>query len=294
MLKKLFKLGLWGLGLLGLLILFSIAKRIYEKSEREKYLATLQHTASAQVQVLTDTVYIDYLNEKRTLRVYLPKKYEEDSISYPVLYFFDAGSLFDEKVLKGPEWQLDEVLDSISNIGGQEAIVIGIDNSEDRMTEYKPYPSLVYPDEKEISGDKHAEWVSTDLKAWVDSSYRTKPEPEHNAIGGASLGGIMAYYTLMKFPEKFGKAFVFSPSFWVNEKIFDIHKELDSLSALKIYMNVGEEEGNMVTNAEKMRNILLQDGMSGDQIKLEIFPDLGHEHMTWRKGFKAAYPWILE
>jgi len=225
------------------------------------------------------------------LRIYLPPNYETDSLSYPVIYFYDADALFDEKVLEGPEWQLDEVLDSVSALGGLEAIVIGIDNSQDRMREYMPYTNEDFPN---TSGDKHAEWVATDLKKWVDENYRTKPEPEHNAIGGASLGGIMSYYTMMKFPEKFGRAFVFSPSFWVNEKIFSVHQELDSLSEVKIYMNVGEEEGSMVVNAKKMRDILLSEGLTKDQLKFDIFPGLGHEHMTWRKGFRAAYPWILE
>lgn len=292
--RKLFILFLIGVGLFLLLILFGIGKRMYENYQHKQYVAGLSHTASDQVQVLKDTAYIDYLDQKRSLRIYLPPNYESDTISYPVIYFYDADALFDDKVLEGPEWQLDEVLDSISKLGGQEAIVIGIDNSEDRMTEYKPYPSEDYPDDKEISGDKHAEWLATDLKNWVDKTYRTKTEPAYNAIGGASLGGIMSYYTLMKYPEKFGRAFVFSPSFWVNEKIFSIHQETDSLSAMKIYMNVGEEEGSMVRNAKKMRDILLSQGMKEEQIKFDIFPGLGHEHETWREGFKAAYPWILE
>jgi hypothetical protein len=34
--------------------------------------------------------------------------------------------------------------------------------------------------------------------------------------------------------------------------------------------------------------------MTEDNLRIDIIPDEGHWHMTWRKGFKLAYPWIVE
>ena len=148
---------------------------------------------------------------------------------------------------------------------------------------------------KEVTGDKHAEWIATDLKAWVDSTYRTKPEPEYTTIGGASLGGLMAYYMIMTFPETFQNAIVFSPSLWVNEKVFSLHEQVNDFNNLKIYLNIGDQEGGyMVPNAKQLNSILQNQGMGASQLQFDIEKNAGHEQLTWRKGFKKAYPWIVQ
>ena len=116
-----------GLLLLLIAIYFSVLKfQDYREAQaRKAWVATLQHSASPNVQILKDTIEIDYLGEKRTLSIYLPSNYEKDSLHYPVIYFCDGQSLFDQKILEGDEWQ-DEVIDSIANMGGQQAIVVGI------------------------------------------------------------------------------------------------------------------------------------------------------------------------
>ena len=42
-----------------------------------------------------------------------------------------------------------------------------------------------------------------------------------------------------------------------------------------------------------MEERLIKDGMPKENIKVDIEGKLGHEHMTWQKGFKNAYPWIV-
>lgn len=277
------------------MVIFGLSKKAYEIYQRKQYLASLTDTASPNVQTLKDTAYIDYLDARRTLWVYLPPGYEQDTTRYPVIYFMDGNALFSDVVLEGPEWQVDEVMDSVAAKGGPKAIVIGIDNSEERMTEYKPFLSPIFPEEKEVTGDQHAEWIASDLKAWVDRTYRTKPEAEYTTIGGASLGGIMAYYMVTTFPDVFGNAIVFSPSFWVNEKVFELHKQVPDLNTLKIYMNVGEDEyDSMINNAKKVYDILTTAGVNPHNLRFDIEKNEGHSHSNWRKGFKKAYPWIVE
>jgi len=270
-------------------------KQFFHHLEKKKYIAGLTMTASPNVHVLKDTISIDYLNENRTLRIYLPPDYHEDTLRYPVVYFLDGNSLFDDMVLKGPEWQLDEVMDSLSLIGGKVSIVVGIDNSEKRYSEYKPFKSTQEDEGQANSGDQHAERIATQLKTWVDSTYRTKPEANNTVIGGASLGGLMSYYIIASYPEIFGRALVFSPSLWVNKKVFDLHTKIRDLSKLKIYINIGEDEdGSMVPNAKKLSKLLLKDGMPEQNLKFEIMENMGHWHPTWRAGFKSSYPWIME
>lgn len=284
----------------GIIVLFLggtyIYDRIVESIEQKKHkewVAGLTHTSSENVQILPDTIMVDYLGKKRTLGIYLPKGYETDSISYPVVYFLDGQSLFDMKIKEGLEWQIDEILDSLGIMGGAQAIVVGIYNTDDRLTEYKPWTSPHLPKEKVVTGDKHAEWVATDVKKWVDENYRTIQKPEATVIGGASLAGLMSYYMTMTYPEVFGRAIVFSPSFWVNDRVYDLHKNVD-LSEKRIYFDAGELETPTVESIEKMRKILLEAGMPDENIRLDIEEGLGHRHPTWIKGSRKVFPWIIE
>ncbi|MEL7532333.1 MAG: alpha/beta hydrolase-fold protein [Bacteroidota bacterium] len=277
---------------------FFVYKTINDRIEEQKYrewVASLEHTASPNVQILPDTILIDYLNEKRSLAIYLPTGYADDSVDYPVIYFLDGQSPFDQKIQEGQEWEIDEVIDSLALLGQEQAIVVGIYNSEARMTEYKPFPSTRwYSDRSGTTGDQHAEWIATDLKSWIDARYRTKKDPQSTIIAGASLGGLMSYYMLNKFPEVFGRAIVFSPSYWVNELVYSLHESNPKIKEQKIYFNAGELETPTVESIEKMHQILLDYGVPAANMKLDVETELGHWHMTWNAGFKKAYPWIVQ
>jgi len=291
--KLIFRILLSVLILLGILLAVKTYKEYQEEQARKAYVAGLVHTASPNVQILKDTIMVNYLGTKRTLSIYLPADYAKDTIAYPVIYFMDGQSLFNEKILEGNEWQIDEVLDSLATIGGQQAIIVGVYNADDRRTEYKPFLSPHVPSEKKVSGDKHAEWIATNLKKWMDARYRTKPEPASTIIGGASLGGLMAYYMVTTYPEVYGGAIVFSPSFWVHDKVYELHQQVADFSTKRIYLNAGELETPTVESIEKMANILRKQGMNDNNLKVDVEKEEGHWHMTWRKGFKKAFPWIL-
>lgn len=262
---------------------------------RKAYSENLQETASPQVMHWQDTVYIDYLDQKRSLFVYFPPGYESDTTNrYSVFYMLDGEAMFDDMEIAGPEWQVDEVLNEDAANGGKGAIVIGIPSLENRSVEYKPFVDPKNREEKEVEGDQFAEWLATDLKGWVDSSFRTSLEPSQNIIGGASLGGLMAYYILMTYPDRFGAALSLSPSFWVNKKVWMLHEGVD-VQKLKIYFNVGSKEGGeMKRNTKKMYQKLLKAGMPEQNLRFEHIKGGYHWHMTWRKGFRSAYPWIVE
>jgi len=286
---------------LGAILLVVVGYNIYktisnriEAKKHQEWVQTLRPTASKNVHILTDTITIDYLNEKRTLALYLPENYAMDTVDYPVIYFMDGQSLFDQKIQEGTEWQLDEVLDSVQQLGQASSIVVGIYNSEDRLREYTPFSSTRWYSHKRVSGDQHADWIVKKVKPWIDARYRTKKEAQSTIIGGASLGGLMSYYMLMEYPDVFGGAIVFSPSFWVNEIVYTLHEKNKSLAQQKIYFNAGQLETPTVESVEKMRDILLSYGMPKENIKLDIEEGEGHWHITWRKGFKKVYPWIID
>ena len=62
----------------------------------------------------------------------------------------------------------------------------------------------------------------------------------------------------------------------------------------KIYFNAGQLETPTVDGVHKMQEILLESGMPEENIIVDIEEGEGHWHMTWKKGFKKVYPWIVQ
>ena len=52
------------------------------------------------------------------------------------------------------------------------------------------------------------------VKPYVNSHYRTKPEPQYTGIAGFSFGGIASFYLAYRHPETFGMAGCMSSSMW--------------------------------------------------------------------------------
>lgn len=262
----------------------------------EEFLLTAEPTNAPNAVRLKDVVTADYLGETKDVDIFLPKGYaDNDSIHYPVLYFYDGDNLFDHIIGEGSEWEVDEVINRVDSAGGPGCIVVGIQSGPNRSAEYKPYPSDQVKEDGEVFGKQHAEWYARGLKSWVDENYRTKPEPEFTGIGGCSLGGLMAHYSLMTYPDVYGLGIIFSPSLWVDEEqslaLVDEHPDLGKT---RIFLNSGKLEWPIVESSERLRDRLLEAGLPKDQLYFDIEPDEGHWHATWRKGFAKAYPWILE
>lgn len=176
---------------LGVIVAWNLYGQYQDFKKRKAYLENLTDTASPTVSVLRDSMMIGYQNDKRTLHIYVPPEYEQDSAArYPVIYLMDGESAFNDLENQSPEWQVDEVINAASAQGKPTAIVIGINQAEDRDAEYTPF---VNKDNPNAHGDKFTEWVTTDLKTWVDTHYRTRPEARWTTIGGVSRSGMMAY-----------------------------------------------------------------------------------------------------
>jgi len=284
MLKKIFLFLLPGT----LIFAFWGAYRFYgqyqEKKYRDSFYQNLVDTSSPTVTVLRDSILVGYRNEKKTIHIYVPPEYEKDTTSkYPVN---DLENM-------GPEWQIDEVINSASANQKPTAIVIGINDAEDQDAEYTPF---VNKDNPEAHGEAYAKWVANDLKHWVDENYRTDTSTSATTIGGISRSGMMAYYMLMAHPETFGNAVIQSPAMWVDyDRLMAMELSAQEIAEKKIFVSVGEYEGStMIPAAEAIYEKFKALGLKEDALKYELIPNEGHWHVTWRKSFALAYPWLME
>lgn len=251
-------------------------------------LAHSQSTASAQVS--TFILEVPGLHDEKKIWIYLPQAYSHSEKAYPVIYMHDAQNLFDSETSYVGEWFVDEYLDSISD---NSAIIIGIEHGNEKRTdELTPFPNEKYGGGK---GDVYLNFIINTLKPYIDTTYHTLRNPKHTSIFGSSLGGLLSFYALIKYPETFGNAGIFSPSFWFSNRIFDFVTESDISPDSRFYFLAGSEESeNMVPDQNKMVDLLLKNGVSKNNLKSIIIEGGEHKEALWRDNFPEAYQWLIK
>lgn len=244
-----------------------------------------QSTASAQVSTFTiDALQLGY---PKKIWIYLPKNYEASTEKYPVVYMHDAQNLFDAKTSYVGEWNVDETLDSLH----AKTIVVGIEHGNDkRIDELTPYKNEKYGGGK---ADTYLDFIVKTLKPEIDKKYRTKTGTKNTTIMGSSLGGLVSFYAVLKYPDTFGKAGVFSPSFWFTKDIFELAQKTKKIKA-KIYFLCGDsEDENVVADMQQMEAIVSQkNGNCKKRLSETIVKGGKHNEKLWRENFAKAYLWL--
>lgn len=261
---------------------------------KDKFPSTSKHhTMSPNVTIIDTDFVIPQLHRTRRLWAYLPPDYKTSGKRYPVLYMQDGQNLFDEATSAYGEWGVDEILDSLFQKGYPDIIVIGIDNGGDkRITEYDPYDNQKYG---KGEGKKYATFLVNTLKPFIDKHFRTLPNRQNTGIAGSSMGGLISFYTWLKYPNVFGKAGIFSPSFWIAPDIKnDIH--INSLQKTdQLFFIAGDAESQtMVQDMKEVYNELLQQGMPSTNMQLKVVHDAQHSETYWHEEFPGVFLWLFD
>ena len=254
--------------------------------------APMASTAQPNVHLLPTPFRIPGLDRERTVRIYLPPGYEHSRQRYPVLYMHDGQNLFDDATSYAGEWGVDETLNALAKSHGLRIIVVGIDHGgTERIHELNPWDD---PEFGKGEGGPYMEFVVNVLKPWVDQHYRTRPEARHTAIMGSSMGGLMSSYALSRYPQVFGSAGVFSPSYWLAPQLFAYAQAHPPARTARIYFYAGgSEETNMVPNMKRMVAVLGQAGLPARNLVVEVNPVGRHNEAAWRAEFRRAVMWLL-
>jgi predicted alpha/beta superfamily hydrolase len=248
-----------------------------------------KHTASANVKIIDTAFLIPQLDRKRRISIYLPPGYNASHKKYPVMYMQDGQNIFDEFTAYAGEWAVDECLDILIKKGAPPCIVVGIDNGPERMQEYNPYE---YEQFGKGEGDLYVDFLVKTLKPFIDGHYRTMPSQNNTTIAGSSMGGLIAYYAALKYPDVFGNAGVFSPSFIIADSIKDFTVSNSNKLTGKLFFYIGEkEEESNVKRVNEIVQILGEN--SSALIYYTIDPDSSHNEQAWRKWFGSFYKWIM-
>jgi predicted alpha/beta superfamily hydrolase len=256
-----------------------------------------KHTASGNVQILSEVFEMPLLHKQRHLWIYLPPGYEKSKTRYPVMYMHDGQNVFDEYYAPFGEWGVDECLDSLITQGKPGCIIVAIENGQmDRMSEYNPF-EFTWKGEKDTvtfppKANEYLNDIIETVKPFIDKRYRTLSSKENTIITGSSMGGLISYYAAIKYPDIFGKAGIFSPAFWTASGIDSLTDASGSNMKGKYFFYMGGKEGG--TYIEDMKRIREKVGANSSALIYSVIdPEAEHKEKYWRKWFAEFYNWIM-
>ena len=245
-----------------------------------------------RIHVIHEAFEIPELIRTRRVAALLPHDYYDTDKRYPVLYLQDGQNLFDDYAPYG-SWGVDKRLAQLAGRGMGDLIVIAIDHADsERISEFTPsfQTTLGRGD-----GRKYVRFLAETLKPYVDTHFRTRPEPAHTGIGGSSLGGLISIYAGILYPAVYEKLMIFSPSLWVTPQIPFSLMRLTHQYHGKIYLYGGAAESKtMVPNMERFqREILKQPGATRLDVRLAVDPFGQHNEARWGSEFPLAIEWLF-
>jgi len=253
-------------------------------------------TASAQV-VKIEQFAMPPLNRTRRIWLWLPAQYAQTTDRYPVLYMHDGQNLFDESTAFAGEWEVDETLDQREAQGQSLAIVVGIENGGSyRTSEYAPWAWNYQGTAIAGEGDEYLDFVKDYLKPYIDSAYRTRPEPEFTGIMGSSMGALISSYAGARDATVFGKIGLFSPAYWLNPSIYTyVQQAGTSAVAQRFYLIAGqlEGQGSVAADVQQMVQSLTGAGHASSQVFSQIHVDGQHSEWYWAREFGPAFDWLF-
>lgn len=159
-------------------------------------------------------VRMNYYNSEitgkvRNCWVYTPPSYDTDrERRYPVLYLqHGAGENETGWTFQG---KINHIVDNLIANGACEELIIVMNNG------------YAFPKEiKEASEGRTtiSDVIATECVPFIDKKYRTIADRHHRAMAGLSMGGGQTQQTVMKYPEIFGSAGIFSMFFSLGDKV---------------------------------------------------------------------------
>ncbi len=257
------------------------------------YKQNRQHTVVGNL-LMTNGIWSPQLNNHRDLLVWLPYSYDGQR-RYPVVYMQDGYNLFDAHTSFAGEWAVDETMTTLAD-EGLEAIVVGIPNTTQRMFEYSPYPDPRFR-MSDSGGDRYVKFIMETIKPIIDADFMSHSYSWATGIAGSSMGGLISLYGYLAYPQVFGFAGVFSPSFWFGQG--GIYNTLANVSYPqgKLYLDIGAREGrfgkNYMRGVKNIAEALWQKGYNDSNLRYIEDKKGQHNEESWARRLPNALRFML-
>ena len=247
------------------------------------------------------------LQARRRITVWLPPDYRENpQVRFPVVYLLDGQNVFDnQRAAFGAEWRADETAKKLAQSPSpRPLILVAIDNSKNRIDEYTPVSDRIAGNLSGGRADEYLNFITTELKPWIDQEFRTQMRPESTAIIGSSLGGLFVLNALQQRPDVFGKGASMSPSlFWGNQYMLEFFSKPDpkvNQAKQRLWIDMGTQEGESpdgqskaVEQTKQLVDLLQTHHRDRYDVKMMIDPDAKHHESAWANRLPAALEFLF-
>lgn len=251
--------------------------------------------------ILKDIIYPGS-GKPRTLRILVP----EGKGPYDVLYMHDGQNLFEDKTAYvGTSWGIPHTLDRLVDAGLiTDLIVVGIDNSLARMTEYSLFPAVsgMIPGLDQNVGGKgleYADFLIDSVIKTVESMFDVNQTHSGRMIAGSSMGALISAEIALIRPGIFSVVGCFSLASWFSEDAFLNLVNTSSINhSDRYFISVGRNETSdrsnpdfnriYVENARLFKESLLKRGIH-DVFYMENQEK--HHESAWNDAFAHFMLW---
>lgn len=242
------------------------------------------------------------LGNQRDVVVWLPPGMDGRRRRHPVVYFQDGQNLFDPlTAFLGQAWHAGRTAAGLIRAGEIAApIMVGIYNTGfARMNEYAPTRGAFSGWDGEACrsrglGRRYARFVAEEVKPFIDRRYPTRPEREHTAIAGSSMGGLAALYCALWQPRVFGAAGVMSASAWWDDRAPEkFVAGLKTKPAVRLWLDTGTAEPGW-ENTRRLREALVARGWrEGEDLHYLEVEGGEHNEAAWGARVGPMLQWLL-
>ncbi|MBR5341876.1 MAG: alpha/beta hydrolase [Erysipelotrichaceae bacterium] len=224
-------------------------------------------------------------DELRRVYVYVP----DQKGCFPVLYMFDGQNVFyDEDASYGKSWGMLEYLEESE----MPLIVVGVEcNHHDekekcggRLSEYSPF-DFHDPWWGDIKGRGKItmNWITKELKPYIDDNYPTIPDRDFTFICGSSMGGLMTLYAICKYNHIFSRGAALSPSVvFAPDKVLNMIEKARMKDTV-LYMDYGEKEIGYRHTRKDFADVSAALIKKKVMLESRIVPAGEHNESSWEK-----------
>ena len=216
------------------------------------------------------------LSQQRTLNIYLPASYHQQSTQkYPLLLLLDGGLHEDFHHITGiAQW-------AALTGSYQEVIVVGIANIDRKHDLTSPSDNEL--DKKELpthgGAAKFRTFISEELLPWLQQQYRIS---DRRLLLGESLAGLFTTETFLLQPEMFTDYIAISPSLWWNDMKLSLdaekHLQNGDYANRRLWLAMADEGGDMRTGYQHLINALK--AMPESTLHWQVTPFAEEKHNT--------------
>lgn len=263
--------------------------------------------------------------QSRHIDVWLPDDYDRTKHLHDVIYMHDGQMLFDSSFTWNHQsWEADKTMANLRQTGAiRPSIIVAIWNVPERryadyfpqkILKYIPQPTLQNIISKQIiqnpDADNYLAFIVSELKPYIDSTYRVQTDANHTFLMGSSMGGLISLYGLCEYPDIFGGAAclsIHSPLaayHIINEnterhvasKFRDyLYANLPEANTKKIYLDYGDQSGDAFYQPyqEKMDEVFRSLGWNTDHWNTKFFKGENHSEISWAKRLDIPLLFLL-